>query len=108
MAEETPAAELLGLTAEIVAAHVSNNPVALADLTNLIQEVYRTLASVGQPAVEAATGSPTTSGADQEIDHARIPDLPGGRKKLKMLKRHLQTSYGMTPEQYQGTLGPRL
>ena len=39
----------MGLTAEIVAAHVSNNPVALADLPNLIQEVYRTLSNVGQP-----------------------------------------------------------
>ena len=40
MVDQAPSADLLGLTAEIVAAHVSNNPVALADLPNLIQDVY--------------------------------------------------------------------
>lgn len=48
MAEQAPAADLLGLTAEIVSAHVSNNPVSLVDLPNLIQEVYRTLATVAR------------------------------------------------------------
>jgi predicted transcriptional regulator len=47
----TPMAEepnMLGLTAEIVAAHVAKNAVAPADLPRLIQDVYRTLAAVGQ------------------------------------------------------------
>jgi predicted transcriptional regulator len=105
MAEETPAAELLGLTAEIVAAHVSNNPVALADLPNLIQEVYRTLASVGQPVVKPQPDRPQPA---VPIKKSITPDylicLEDG-KKLKMLKRHLQTSYGMTPEQYRERSG---
>jgi len=50
--------ELLSLTSEIVAAHVSNNTVAVGDLPGLIEQVYRTLSSVGgggEPAAEAAS-----------------------------------------------------
>jgi hypothetical protein len=49
MAENSANPDLLGLTAEIVSAHVSNNPVAVADLPTLIQDVYRTLTHIGQP-----------------------------------------------------------
>ena len=105
MAEETPSADLLGLTAEIVAAHVSNNPVALADLPNLIQEVYRTLAS-RRPA--RAKPQPERPQPAVPIKKSITPDyiicLEDG-KKLKMLKRHLQTSYNMTPEQYRERWG---
>ena len=105
MAEETPAAELLGLTAEIVAAHVSNNPVALADLPNLIQEVYRSLASVGLPIVKPQPDRPQPAvPIKKSITPEYLICLEDG-KKLKMLKRHLQTSYGMSPEQYRERWG---
>ena len=48
MTEQTTPGELLGLTADIVASHVSNNKVEVAELSNLIQEVYRTLAAVDE------------------------------------------------------------
>jgi predicted transcriptional regulator len=100
MAEETPAADVLGLTAEIVAAHVSNNPVSLADLPNLIQEVYRTLASVGQPAAKPQPERPQPAvPVKKSITPEYLICLEDG-KKLKMLKRHLQTSYNLTPDQY--------
>lgn len=105
MAEETPHADLMGLTAEIVAAHVSNNPVPLTDLPNLIQEVYRTLASVGQPAVVPQPERPQPAvPIKKSITPEYLICLEDG-KKLKMLKRHLQTSYGMSPDQYRERWG---
>jgi predicted transcriptional regulator len=47
MAEPPTSPNVLGLTAQIVSAHVSNNPVSTEVLPTLIQDVYRTLASVG-------------------------------------------------------------
>jgi predicted transcriptional regulator len=105
MAEDSPAADLMGLTAEIVAAHVSNNPVSLADLPNLIQEVYRTLASVGLPVAKPQPERPQPAIAiKKSITPEYLICLEDG-KKLKMLKRHLQTSYNMTPEQYRERWG---
>lgn len=105
MSEESPAADLLGLTAEIVAAHVSNNPVSLADLPNLIQEVYRTLASVGQPVAKPQPERPQPAvPVKKSITPEYLVCLEDG-KKLKMLKRHLQTSYSLTPDQYRERWG---
>jgi predicted transcriptional regulator len=105
MPDEPPSADLLGLTAEIVAAHVSNNPVALADLPNLIQEIFRTLSSVGQPTAKAQPERPQPAvPIKKSITPEYLICLEDG-KKLKMLKRHLQTSYNMTPEQYRERWG---
>lgn len=105
MAEQTPATDLLGLTAEIVSAHVSNNPVSLVDLPNLIQEVYRTLASVGAPPVKPEPERPQPAvPVKKSITPEYLICLEDG-KKLKMLKRHLQTAYNMTPDQYRERWG---
>ena len=100
MAEQMPNADLLGLTAEIVSAHVSNNPVSLGDLPNLIQDVYRTLSSVGQPAAEPEPERPQPAvPIKKSVTPEYLVCLEDG-KKLKMLKRHLMTHYQMTPDQY--------
>ncbi len=105
MPEQTANADLLGLTAEIVAAHVSNNPVALTDLPNLIQEVYRTLSNVGVPQAKPEPERPQPAvPVKKSITPGYLICLEDG-KKLKMLKRHLQTSYNMTPEQYRERWG---
>jgi len=105
MAEENPPGDLLGLTAEIVSAHVSNNPVSLADLPNLIQEVYRTLATVGTPAAKQEPERPQPAvPIKKSITPEYLICLEDG-KKLKMLKRHLQTAYNMTPDQYRERWG---
>ncbi len=104
MADTTANADLLGLTAEIVSAHVSNNSVAVADLPNLIQEVYRTLASMGQP-VETAPERPQPAvPIKKSVTPEYLICLEDG-KKLKMLKRHLKTSFNMTPDQYRERWG---
>jgi predicted transcriptional regulator len=89
---------VLGLTAQIVSAHVSNNSVSPDALPSLIQEVYKTLAGVGKEPISAERPQPAVP-----IKKSVFPDhivcLEDG-KKLKMLKRHLKTAYNMTPEQY--------
>jgi predicted transcriptional regulator len=105
MAEQPPAADLLGLTAEIVSAHVSNNPVSLVDLPNLIQEVYRTLSTVGTPPTKPEPERPQPAvPVKKSITPEYLICLEDG-KKLKMLKRHLQTAYNMTPDQYRDRWG---
>jgi len=98
MADTSPATNVLGLTAQIVSAHVSNNSVAPDALPSLIQEVYRTLAGVGKEPVQLERPQPAVP-----VKKSVFPDyiicLEDG-KKLKMLKRHLKTAYNMSPEQY--------
>jgi predicted transcriptional regulator len=95
----TASADLLELTADIVAAQVSNNTVAVSDLPALIAAVHRTLAGLGgTPApVEDAQTPAVAIRASIKPDY--IVCLEDG-KKLKMLKRHLMTHYKMTPDQY--------
>jgi len=96
--------EVLGLTTEIVAAHVANNTVAMSDLPALIEQVYKTLANVGKGA-ESYSERPTPAVA---VRKSVTPDfiicLEDG-KKLKMLKRHLKTAYNMTPDEYRERWG---
>ena len=95
---------LLALTTEIVAAHVSNNTVAVGDLPHLINQVYNSLANIGvSPATPAARPQPATS-VKKSVQPDYIVCLEDG-KKLKMLKRHLKTSYNMSPEAYRERWG---
>jgi predicted transcriptional regulator len=95
---------LLELTSQIVSAQVANNPVQSGELPGLIQEVYQTLSKVG---------SASDNGDDKiapavPIRKSVTPDylvcLEDG-KKLKMLKRHLKTSFNLTPEEYRSRWG---
>jgi predicted transcriptional regulator len=104
MSDSAGKADLLGLTAEIVAAHVSNNSVALADLSNLIQDVYRTLSNVGQPQPQQPERPQPAVSVKKSITPDYLVCLEDG-KKLKMLKRHLKTAYNLTPEQYRERWG---
>lgn len=96
--------DLLSLTTEIVAAHVSNNTVALGDLPQLINQVYNSLANIGVAlAVPAVRPQPAVS-VKKSIQPDYIVCLEDG-KKLKMLKRHLKTAYNMSPEAYRERWG---
>ena len=104
MAESNSNSELLGLTAQIVSAHVSHNPVPASDLPGLIQEVFRTLSGVGaRPAPEPERPQPAVP-VKKSITPGYLICLEDG-KKLKMLKRHLKTAYNMSPEQYRERWG---
>ncbi|GLR47620.1 MucR family transcriptional regulator [Sphingomonas astaxanthinifaciens] len=95
---------LITLTADIVAAHVSNNSVAVNDLPQLIQNVHGALAglsgSVAAPEAKPEPKVPIRSSVKPDY----LVCLEDG-KKLKMLKRHLMTHYNMTPDQYRQKWG---
>ena len=96
--------DLLALTTEIVAAHVSNNTVAVGDLPQLINQIYSSLANIGAaPAGPPARPQPAVS-VKKSVQPDYIVCLEDG-KKLKMLKRHLKTAYNMTPEAYRERWG---
>ncbi|HEU4959492.1 MAG TPA: MucR family transcriptional regulator [Sphingomonas sp.] len=90
---------LVTLTADIVAAHVSNNSVAVSDLPLIIQNVHGALASLGRPAQEPEVPQEPAVSIRSSVKPDYIVCLEDG-KKLKMLKRHLMTHYQMTPEEY--------
>ena len=90
---------LLTLTADIVAAHVSNNSVAVNDLPNLIQNVHAALSGIAGSSGAAEPKPEPKVSIRSSIKPDYIVCLEDG-KKLKMLKRHLMTHYNMTPDQY--------
>ena len=105
MSEQSELQEMLvTLTADIVAAHVSNNSVAVSDLPLLIQNVHGALAGLSQPDEVASVKQEPAVSIRASIKPDYIVCLEDG-KKLKMLKRHLMTHYGMTPEDYRAKWG---
>ena len=98
-------AEIIEMTAEIVAAYVENNNIATGDLPALIQSVHRALSSVasGVEAVEAAPKEPAVP-VRRSITADFLICLEDGRK-FKSLKRHLRTKYNMSPEDYRAKWG---
>ena len=99
MSEETTN-ELLSLTADIVAAHVAHNRVTVGELPELIQRVHSALSGLGEETSSpAAPEQKPAVSVRSSIKPDHIVCLEDG-KKLTMLKRYLQTNYGMTPQQY--------
>ena len=95
---------LLTLTADIVAAHVSNNSVAVNDLPQLIQNVHAALTGISSTtSAPEARPEPKVS-IRSSIKPDYIVCLEDG-KKQKMLKRHLMTNHGMTPDEYRQKWG---
>ncbi|MBI4968905.1 MAG: MucR family transcriptional regulator [Rhodospirillales bacterium] len=103
MADSTSSNDVLALTAQIVAAHLGNNSVAPGDVPHLIQEVYRSLTNLGNAPSQPERPEPAVS-VKKSVTPDYIVCLEDG-KKLKMLKRHLMTSYGLTPEDYRERWG---
>jgi predicted transcriptional regulator len=95
---------LLTLTADIVAAHVSNNSVAVNDLPNLIQNVHGALTAISGAASAPEPRPEPKVSIRSSIKPDYIVCLEDG-KRLKMLKRHLMTHYNMTPDQYRQKWG---
>jgi len=90
--------ELLELTANIVCSYVGNNPIASADLSGIITEVFGKLSSVGMPAVPEVDLTPAVP-VKKSVTTDSIVCLECG-KRQKMLKRHLFTAHGTTPDEY--------
>jgi predicted transcriptional regulator len=92
--------ETIELTADVIAAYVSNNPVPMLELPSLIAQVHQSLAGLSTASATAPTEVLTPA---VPIKKSVTPDyivcLDDG-KKFKSLKRHLKTTFGMTPEEY--------
>ncbi|EKF19798.1 MucR family transcriptional regulator [Nitratireductor pacificus] len=96
---------LIELTAEVVAAYVSNNPVPASELSNLIADVHAALGRVsGSSEPAPAEKQKPAVNPKRSVHDDYIICLEDG-KKFKSLKRHLMTHYGMTPEQYREKWG---
>ncbi len=105
MEDKSPSNELVEMTADIVSAYVSNNSVVPADLPNLIDQTFIALqqaaAKESQPRnVELI---PAVS-IKKSVTPDHIICLEDGNK-FKSLKRHLRTSYNLTPEEYREKWG---
>ena len=96
--------ELLALTAEIVSAYVGNNALDTGVVPDVIGAVFAKLAELStdeKPLPETLTPAVPIK---RSVTDDYIVCLEDG-KKLKMLKRHLMTAYGMTPEEYRAKWG---
>ena len=95
---------LLTLTADIVAAHVSNNSVAVNDLPNLIQNVHAALSGISSNRSSQEAKPEPKVPVRSSVKPDFIVCLEDG-KKQKMLKRHLMTNHNMTPDEYRQKWG---
>src|ERR1700755_2563432 len=104
MAEKPTDTAILGLTARRVSAHAANNDLATSSLSGAIRVVYDTLANIGDASVPAVEKAQPAVPVRKSVFPDYIVCLEDG-KRLKMLKRHLSTSYNMTPDQYRAKWG---
>jgi predicted transcriptional regulator len=103
--ETIPAEELLRMTSEVAAAYVSNNNLPSGQLPDVIRTIHESLAALSGARVAAASEPPTPAVAiKKSITPDYIVCLEDG-KKLKMLKRHLRSTYNMTPDEYRHRWG---
>jgi predicted transcriptional regulator len=95
---------LITLTSDIVAAHVSNNNVAVEDVPALITTVYGALSGLGGNAAKEEEKPEPAVSVRSSVKKDHLVCLEDG-KKMKMLKRHLMTEHGMTPDEYRQRWG---
>jgi predicted transcriptional regulator len=96
---DTPADDLTALTAEITAGYLRGNRLPAAGIPEVISLVHDALRQLGQPAVPEKEPQRPAVPIRKSVTAEYIVCLEDGRK-LKMLKRHLRSTYGMTPDEY--------
>lgn len=97
--------ELLQMTVDIVSAYVSNNAIASAQIPELISTIFNSLDDLREvETVEEEEPLKPAVPIRKSIGDDYIICLEDG-KKLKMLKRHLRTTYNLTPEEYRAKWG---
>ncbi len=103
MPKEENGNDLLGLTEKIVSAHVANNAMSSANLPNLIRAVCAALDNVRTGAGTPSLPKPAVP-IKRSVTPSYIVCLEDGRK-MQMLKRHLRTTFNMTPKEYRARWG---
>ena len=86
-------------TKQIVAAYLKANPLPVTELPGLIRSTYAALLTLGEAQPPSDIEQLPAVPVKKSVTPDYIVCLEDG-KKLKMLKRHLQTAYNMTPEEY--------
>ena len=106
--KETPidgSDRLIDLTADVVSAYVSNNPVPVAELPSLISNVHSALQQqTAAPAQEASESQKPAVPIKKSVTPDYIVCLEDG-KQFKSLKRHLSTHHGLSPDEYRAKWG---
>lgn len=99
--------EVMHMAVDIVAAYVSQNQIAASQIPDLIKTVFDSLAALGGAGEPEPEPQKPAVPVRRSVTDDYLICLEDG-KKLKMLKRHLRTTYGMTPEEYRAkwNLGP--
>lgn len=97
--------DLLRMAVDIVSAYLSNNSVPASQVPEIINTIYNSLSALnGQPSPGVAEPLKPAVSVRRSVTPEYIICLEDG-KKLKMLKRHLRASYGMTPDEYRTKWG---
>jgi len=92
--------DVLRMAVDVVAAYVSNNEVSTGQIPDVIHSVFNSLSGLeGAPSDDKAEAQKPAVPVRKSVNPDFIVCLEDG-KKLKMLKRHLRTTYNMTPEEY--------
>ena len=102
---KTAEEELLRMTTEVVAAYVSNNTLATAQLGDVIHAVYNSLRGLDGQVVEAVPETPKPAVPIRKSITAEYLVCLEDGKKLKMLKRHLRSTYNLSPDEYRAKWG---
>lgn len=102
MSENT---DIVEMTADLVSAYVSNNPVPVSELPALIAQVHQSLTGLSgaTPAKVEEAPKPAVN-PKRSVHDDFIVCLEDG-KKFKSLKRHLGVHYGLTPDEYRAKWG---
>lgn len=105
MTQTKEALDIMGLVSDIVSAYVSNNAIEPTELPAFVQLVKRSLMNLNsQHSFVLASRSEPAVPIEESVQPDYIVCLEDG-KRMKMLKRHLKTSYNMTPDQYRERWG---
>src|SRR5689334_18376289 len=89
--------DILRMTAEVAAAYVGNNAVAVSQIPEIIRIIHTSLSALDHTDPVPTTDQKPLVPVKKSVTPDYIICLEDG-KKLKMLKRHLRTAYSMTPE----------
>ena len=95
---------LITHTTDIVVSYVANNSLGANEVSSLIQSVFVTLSGLGQQGSAAEERPEPAVSVRSSVKKDYIVCLEDG-KKMKMLKRHLMTDHGLTPDEYRARWG---
>lgn len=106
MSDNLTSQELMAYTTEIASAYLANNEVASEELLPLLKNIFSVVIEIGRDANNLKHRPALTPAVpvEESIHEDYIVCLEDG-KKLQMLKRHLNTVYNMTVDQYRERWG---